>query len=396
MAWSTAGYFAYQNYKLKKTQATLTQATPTPVSNLPSPTIDPTANWQTYDNTTNKYEFKYPKDWRVAVSIMEYRTENYQSSTEDWVMVTNLSIQEEKEYLKELKDYIGIGGPFAHVHKADGRSIIIHPVTRTTKELKKEFVDNKTVGYELSNFREITTTLGISGTRLREKITWEMNLDNEVALFSRPKNPKSIWILIERNDGNFESKIFDQVLSTFKFTESTSDTTTCAYKTINIENFKDIDTYIKNDVCQNNYLTWETATSPDLFRLKHPDYFSQNLDYGADSFEIEHPNLGKFRITTFSHDYYGKTNSFGEKVCKFAEIGHISKDTSEYDYYKDSLGKYYIVGTNKTVILEDKTPNTWGISISEIQNKNPTANNEEQLIKTEDFKCFIRSIELLN
>lgn len=62
-----AGYFAYQNFQLKKEQPNLGQATPTPTSNIPSPTTDQTTNWKTYKNDAHKFTFKYPSDWQVGL-----------------------------------------------------------------------------------------------------------------------------------------------------------------------------------------------------------------------------------------------------------------------------------------------------------------------------------------
>jgi hypothetical protein len=63
LALGTAGFFAYQNFQLKKAQTTSTLATPIPVSGLPSSTPDPTVDWTTYTNTRFNYQIKYPSDW---------------------------------------------------------------------------------------------------------------------------------------------------------------------------------------------------------------------------------------------------------------------------------------------------------------------------------------------
>lgn len=170
--------------------------------------------------------------------------------------------------------------------------------------------------------------------------------------------------------------------------ESKDNTTACLYETINAGDFEDIDFYINKDVCQKNYLSWKTATSSKLFSLKHPSYYKHNLDYGADSFEIEHPTLGNFRITTFIHDYNGEENNFNDILCAIAEGGHISKEMSEYSFYREGT-KYYVVGDNKVIIAKDKTPDIWGFSIMNAQ-------TESQLTWTEDFKCFVLSVELLD
>lgn len=56
-----AGFFAYQNFQLKKEQP---KSTPTPAAGFPSSTNDPTANWETYSNTSAGFIIKYPIGWR--------------------------------------------------------------------------------------------------------------------------------------------------------------------------------------------------------------------------------------------------------------------------------------------------------------------------------------------
>lgn len=53
---ATTTLLAYQNYQLHQ-QLSQTQTKPSP---SPSPTLDPTTNWQTYTNTQASFSFKYP------------------------------------------------------------------------------------------------------------------------------------------------------------------------------------------------------------------------------------------------------------------------------------------------------------------------------------------------
>lgn len=63
-----SGYLFLQVQSLTKQLAQLqVQPTPTPQSTeIPSPTLDPTANWKTFVNTTFKYLLKYPQTWLVS------------------------------------------------------------------------------------------------------------------------------------------------------------------------------------------------------------------------------------------------------------------------------------------------------------------------------------------
>ena len=62
-----AGYFAYQNFQLKKS---LVQTETMPQINTPSPTptIDQTVTWQKYQNKEMKFRIKYPPHWGVSES----------------------------------------------------------------------------------------------------------------------------------------------------------------------------------------------------------------------------------------------------------------------------------------------------------------------------------------
>lgn len=65
---SVLGVLGYQNLSLKKQIVSLkTASLSQPTFQIsPSPTPDPTANWETYTDSINKFSIKYPKD-KIAV-----------------------------------------------------------------------------------------------------------------------------------------------------------------------------------------------------------------------------------------------------------------------------------------------------------------------------------------
>lgn len=135
-------------------------------------------------------------------------------------MITNLIQEEEKEYLEELENYAGIGTALDHIETADGRSIIIEPITIPLKVLRTV----KTLGYKTSSLRKSKIDSGLTVTLFREKVTWEMNRDSKVAAVPclgnktlRDNKITFIKISIERNEGNFEEDVFSKIISSFRF-----------------------------------------------------------------------------------------------------------------------------------------------------------------------------------
>jgi hypothetical protein len=74
----TTGYLAYQNYQLKQ-EVTQKKPTPTPLPEItkqpeissPTPTIDPTTNWETYEYPDLKFKIKFPQGWTKRGSSTE-------------------------------------------------------------------------------------------------------------------------------------------------------------------------------------------------------------------------------------------------------------------------------------------------------------------------------------
>jgi hypothetical protein len=189
-----------------------------PVKTPEQPVKDETADWKIYKNEEFGYKINYPDNWRVAYSIMSLRNKDYPDRR---LLLTNLSEEEEQVYLQALKSYTGIGSPYDHVKNGDGRSIEIYPSTITFEELGNS---DKIPGWEIIGLQEKTIQSGYKILRFREKITWEADRDFDKVLIpysgNKLMNGKKITYIvlsIERNNGDYEKKTFEGVLSSFRF-----------------------------------------------------------------------------------------------------------------------------------------------------------------------------------
>ena len=194
------------------------------------PEIDPELNWKIYINEKYGYKFRYPEDWHMAYYIMEWYMKNsvnsrYVPQKDDWIMFTNLTEKEEKDYLKELESYRGIGSGLNHVDNADGRIIFIRPTSILLDDLK----DMQEPGFRVSDVKESETKSSLTFFYFRRVTTWEMNKDEEVALIPYPYNitvqdsekVTFIELAIERNNSVFNRDVFYGMIYSFNFLDRT-------------------------------------------------------------------------------------------------------------------------------------------------------------------------------
>jgi len=186
---------------------------------------DEAADWKTYRNEKYGYVVRYPPNWRIAYSIMALKVDifDYYETMEDWVMFTNLFKGEEKKYLEALESYQGTGSPFTYVENANGRSVMIAPVITPMEVIRKAMKEG---GREVSDFKKENTKTGLEVFQMREIIKGEIKKDFELSYILYPKE-KTLWdekvkyilLEIERNEGNYEKEVYDEMLSTFQFLE---------------------------------------------------------------------------------------------------------------------------------------------------------------------------------
>lgn len=77
-----ASVFAYQKYLPKKTLPVV--SSPSPVTVLPSPSVDPTANWKTYVNTKTGYLLKYSPN--SGLQLIDCSDSEYQSNQNIFIL----------------------------------------------------------------------------------------------------------------------------------------------------------------------------------------------------------------------------------------------------------------------------------------------------------------------
>lgn len=86
LSFAAAGFFAYKNWQLKQ-QISQVKPTPTPII-TPSATPDPMANWKTFTNSTWGYSFKYPPQWGVSTGgddvVLLMSNAQYLTAREKW------------------------------------------------------------------------------------------------------------------------------------------------------------------------------------------------------------------------------------------------------------------------------------------------------------------------
>lgn len=183
-------------------QSKTQQPQPTPVAQTqpsPTPTPDPTANWQTYANTQYGFSIKYPSSWKPY----EYKPGD--------------------QYLFDLGIIPNINDIMTrspHSNPRWGLTITIFTSTFSEESLKQSRSDKPSSGdtiYFSGYTSQPITFFGVPANK-SYKIFSDVipDYDTNIAL----NNGKHGWVFGYPNtdfQGNHEN-IYDQILSTFKFT----------------------------------------------------------------------------------------------------------------------------------------------------------------------------------
>ena len=180
-----AGFFAYQTQKLVKELTNLkneekvavatTEPTIEPIStNSAVATADPTANWKTYENSKYKYSLSLPKNWIVGNEVFGGAVSKINPS----LKVSTIKFNNNLSTIQVFYE-----GDFDHGFEP------------------WQFEEKKIINFSGKLAEE--TTLKLDGNQTK----WYVITTSSINGFR-----------IEANIHPDDSAIFDQILSTFKFT----------------------------------------------------------------------------------------------------------------------------------------------------------------------------------
>lgn len=185
--------FAWQTYQLKQEIGQIkTSASPSPIiaspqpSAIVSPTPDPTASWPIYTNKLHEYFLKHPVDWQVN------------SQTAEVNINSKLVLSKNNYQIVIYANLEGFGGTRSQVPAT--------PIMVSGLDLfKREIGDNH---YSQTGSWEISASDSSPTFKYKDK-TYEIYLT---------------YPLPEKNSVEYKAVLntFDQILSTFKFTDSQS------------------------------------------------------------------------------------------------------------------------------------------------------------------------------
>ncbi|MBU1110706.1 hypothetical protein KKB83_03755 [Patescibacteria group bacterium] len=187
-----AGYFAFQNYQLQQQLATQqTSLTPPPSAQLadssPPSTVSPTTDWKIYTSNIHNISFKYPTSWSLVEQ--EGQREGGQ------VFNTKLELSRNKAVITMYFNMDGIGGQ-GQTYK--GEEFVLDGINLYQYTKNNSYNNTQTIG--ISN--SLSNTLGVF---MIDDVTYGIML-----------NYPDSYTTEQRSSVKEE---FDQILSTFEFTD---------------------------------------------------------------------------------------------------------------------------------------------------------------------------------
>lgn len=184
-----AGFFAFQTQKLvKELQGIRNEEliTPEPTTE-PVATLDPTADWQVYTNSKYDFSFKYPEDWKVTLSP---------ATGEQFNLIADRKNNSSETGFVPVQFSINMSTNDSKITTlAQAEAIYKISNSQTRKDI---FIDNKPAV-------SVTGLVEGSGPGTGRFLSYTfVKLNNEI-------------LVIQLGNKDLQT-IFDQILSTFKFT----------------------------------------------------------------------------------------------------------------------------------------------------------------------------------
>jgi hypothetical protein len=182
-------------------------------TSIPSQTPDPTANWKTYNSSAESYQIKYPSNWVLI--------EAGKTHSDSGAARYDLNeIGGEKEIQKISLAYSDSDLTLFEI------AVFANSSNLTIDEIVKK--DTKPYPTEVPpNSKEVVRMLKVDGINAVQYSIF--GFDRQISVIAFTKNRKVYRITFDEsnvNDPDFEknNKIYEQILSTFKFTnQSTRD-----------------------------------------------------------------------------------------------------------------------------------------------------------------------------
>ncbi|MEK7513725.1 MAG: hypothetical protein AAB430_01745 [Patescibacteria group bacterium] len=187
-----ASVFAYQ--KLQPSRIIPEGPSLSPSAVLPLPSVDPTANWKTYTNTTYKLAFKYPQNFKFEETTLGFPNVEWTGSITN---PKNIVSQNTK-----IWDILGISIAVRGKRGLLFEEWIKDECPTDLKDMSEFNIGNKAA-------KIFVCSIGSTDV---EKIDWKIvAIDNGTYIYTLSNNGYNRNVELD--------KIFNLILSTFKFTD---------------------------------------------------------------------------------------------------------------------------------------------------------------------------------
>jgi len=194
-----AGFFAWQTQNLvKELQEIRSQEL---VTSVPTPTPDPTADWKTYTNTKYFYTLKYPSHW-----LAESREPGVDNTPTIYATSRSIILSPDNQIQR-------VPNPLLEIQSV-GSEISRPNYSEWVKRQRSNFVE----GYKITN--ETTYDIaGVSATLLEGLHMYPSSSTYIKQLYFASSEEGVYHSISIGSDTKQDSAVFDQILSTFKFTD---------------------------------------------------------------------------------------------------------------------------------------------------------------------------------